>query len=86
MRRAEQRLEVLGEVGLRQEREDPAAAVVDHDERGVDAAVARAEQAVAVVQEAEIAEQRDRRRRRTPAAMPSTVDTKPSMPLTPRLA
>ena len=39
--------------------------------RGVDAAVARTEQAVAVVQEAEVAEQRDGRTRRTPAAMPS---------------
>ena len=37
MRRAEQRLEVLGQLGLGQEREDPAAVVVDHDERGVDA-------------------------------------------------
>ena len=52
-----------GRLGLGQEREDAAAAVVDDDERGVDAAVGRTEQAVAVVQEAEIAEQRDGRRR-----------------------
>ena len=54
-------LEVLGQVGLREEREDAAAVVVDDDERGIDAAVARTEQAVAVVQEAEIAEQADGR-------------------------
>ena len=86
MRRAEQRLEVLGEVGLREEREDAAAVVVDDDERGVDPAVGGTEQAVAVVQEAEIAEQRDRRAVGAAPAMPSTVDTKPSMPFTPRLA
>ena len=48
------------------------------------AAVGRAEQAVAVVQEAQVADQRDGRApSSTAAAMPSTVDTKPSMPLTP---
>ena len=52
--RAEQRLEVLGQLGLGEEREDPTAVVVDHHEGDV-VPRPRAEQAVAVVQEAEVA-------------------------------
>ena len=69
----------------RQVREDPAAVVVDDDERRGHRS--RAEQTVRVVQEAQIAAQR---RPSAPArcacATPTTVDTKPSMPLAPRFA
>ena len=55
VRRHEQALE-LGQLGRRQVGEDAAAVVVDYDERG---GRRRAEQAVGVVQEAEVAAQSD---------------------------
>ena len=65
VRRAEERLEVLGQVGLGQEREDAATVIVDHDEGDVEPAARGAEEAVRIVQEAQIAEERhDRTRRR----------------------
>ncbi len=50
------------------------------------AAGACAEQPVRVVEEAEIAAQRDHRARRARPATPTTVETKPSMPFAPRFA
>ncbi len=66
MRRAEQRLEPLGgeQLGLRQEREDAPAVVVDHDAHEVDAPAGRRQQAVAVVEEGHVA---DEQRGRSPA-------------------
>ena len=60
---AEQELEVLGLLGLWEKREDAAAVVVEHDERRVDAAPGGAQEAVGVVEEAQVADQRDRRSR-----------------------
>ena len=42
---------------LGQEREDPAAVVVEHDDREVDTTVGETEQTVAVVQECDVADQ-----------------------------
>ena len=88
VRRPEQRLEAVGrdEIGLRKEREDAAAVVVDDDERAVDVAPAGRDQAARVVEEREITEQRERAPAGVPAARPRAVDTTPSMPLAPRFA
>ena len=61
MRSAEEQLEVLGVLGLREEGEDAAAVVVEHDERRIDVASGRAQKAVGVVEEAQVADERDRR-------------------------
>ena len=85
VRRAEHGLEVLGQVGLREEREDPATVVVDHDERGVEPAVGAPSRPLL-----SCSKQRSPSSATVgpsePAATPKTVDTKPSMPFTPRLA
>ena len=83
VRRAEQRFE-LGQLLLREEREDAAAVVVDDDEAS--ARAIGAEQAVGVVQEAQVAAQTDDRTVGGAVAMPQRVETKPSMPLAPRFA
>ena len=59
VRRAEQALEpVAGQRrALGQEREDPTAVVVEHDDREVDAPVGEAQQAVRVVEEGDVADQ-----------------------------
>jgi hypothetical protein len=59
VRGCEERFE-LGEVVLRQVGKDAAATVVDHHERCV--VVVRAEQSVRVVEETEVADERDGRR------------------------
>src|SRR5439155_9636864 len=46
---------------LREEREDTAPVVVEHDERGVDSPTCGSEQAVGIVQQSEITEERDAR-------------------------
>jgi hypothetical protein len=60
--RSEERLEVLraeARPGAGTRRCHPV--VVEHDERGVDAALGRPEETVGVVEETEVAEERDRR-------------------------
>ena len=64
VRRPEQLLEpiVLQDLGLRQEREDPAAVVVDDHDPQIDAALGERRQGAAVVQQRQVTDQRHRRR------------------------
>ena len=75
----------LGRVGgrLRQEREDPAAVVVDQHDRRRQAVQPRGHQGVEVVQERHVADDEHDRPDRPPPR-PSAVDTTPSMPFAPR--
>ena len=83
VRRAEQRLELrAARAGGRYEKMPPPSLSTTTNVAGA----VGAEQPVGVVQEAQVAAQRDGRRRRASRATPTTVDTNPSMPLAPRLA
>ena len=70
-------------LGLGQEVEDPAAAVVEHDQPQR-WSPARGREAAEVVREREVAEHRPGAAPPTPAA-PAAVETSPSIPLAPRL-
>ena len=69
---------------LGKEREDPSPAVVDHHERA--GHLRQVDEARDIVQEGEVAQQRHGAAVRTEAAMPSAVDTTPSIPFAPRFA
>ena len=95
-RGAEQLLEsfVLQHARLREEREDPAAVVVDDHDPQIDATTAERDQGIGVVDERKITDQHEPGRTLAapehgasgvPQRTPSAVDTTPSIPFAPRL-